>query len=119
MATARTLDNLLGMSQRTNITKSLIDLLGNYYNGINTRPIYQRNIRWSQHSMNDFIKTVMNNGFVPGLILYKIDEHERLLNNDNKRLEMVDGQHRIYTLKAFADATFKTLPHIKKPFIVQ
>jgi hypothetical protein len=116
----RNRNNLLGgKNPIENKCKSIDDILRDkYYNKINTCPIYQRHIRWKHHAMNDFIGTVMNNGLVPGLIMYELDSNEKTGKNLRKDYEMVDGQHRLYTLKAFMDATYRTLPHMKKQFIV-
>jgi 5-methylcytosine-specific restriction endonuclease McrA len=111
--------NLLGLTAPETFKKSLIDLLReSYVTKINSRPIYQRHIRWSPSAMNDFIGTIMNNGLVPGLIMYQLASDEKIDKNEGKSFEMVDGQHRLFSLKAFSDATKQMLPHIKKPFIV-
>ena len=111
--------NLLGVSAPETQKNSLGFILqDSYFNRIISRPVYQRHIRWAPSAMNDFIGTVMNNGLVPGLIMYKIPIDERIGKNEGKSFEMVDGQHRLFTLKAFMDSTIKILPHIKKPFIV-
>jgi len=111
--------NLLGEYTPEIQKKSLSDLLrDSYFLKINSRPVYQRHIRWSPAAMNDFIGTVMNNGLVPGLIMYQLSPDERSGKNEGKTFEMVDGQHRLFTLKAFMDSTRQSLPHIKNPFIV-
>jgi 5-methylcytosine-specific restriction endonuclease McrA len=68
--------------------------------------------------MNDFVSTVMNNGLVPGLIMYQLAPEDKIGKNEGKSFEMVDGQHRLFTLKAFMESTLQILPHISKPFIV-
>ena len=93
-------------------------LLDSNYSKINLRPIYQRNIRWPTNQMNDFIGTVMNNGFVPPIIQYKLSNDEKIGKNEGKDYEIIDGQHRLFTLKAFFDAKIQKCPHIKKEFIV-
>jgi 5-methylcytosine-specific restriction endonuclease McrA len=111
--------NLLGSYSPETQKNSLSYILqDSYFNRINTRPVYQRHIRWSPSAMNDFIDTVMNNGLVPGLIIYQLAIDEKIGKNETKSFEMVDGQHRLFTLKAFMDSTIQMLPHIKKPFIV-
>ena len=97
----------------------LEDLLrDSYFDKINSRPIYQRHIRWSPTAMNDFIGTIMNNGLIPGIIMYQLAPDERSGKNEGKTFEMVDGQHRLFTFKAFVESTKQYLPHIKNPFIV-
>jgi hypothetical protein len=118
-AVIRIRKNLLGEHSPETIKKELCDLLqDSYFNKINSRPVYQRHIRWAAAAMNDFIATVMNNGLVLGLIMYQLATDEKNGKNEGKSLEMVDGQHRLFTLRAFMDASIKMVPHIKKPFIV-
>lgn len=94
-------------------------LLNDMAKEINTQPVYQRHIRWAPTAMNDFIGTVMNNGLVPGLIMYELrSDDDRTGRNEGKSFEMVDGQHRLFTLRAFMDSTIQILPHIKKEFVV-
>jgi len=111
--------NLLGeyAPERQNV--NIRYLLSEQAKDINPRPVYQRHIRWNPTAMNDFIGTVMNNGLVPGLIMYELSTEERR-DEKNKGIafEMVDGQHRLFTLKAFVESTFQVLPHIAKSFIV-
>lgn len=117
--TVRVRKNLLGVSAPETQKNALSYLLqDNYFNRINTRPVYQRHIRWAPSAMNDFIGTVMNNGLVPGIIMYQLAMDEKVGKNEGKTFEMVDGQHRLFTLKAFMDSTIQVLPHIKKPFVV-
>ena len=119
MSAIRVRKNLLGAYSPETQKNALSYLLqDNYFNRINSRPVYQRHIRWSPLAMNDFIGTVMNNGLVPGLIMYQLTIDEKVGKNEGKSFEMVDGQHRLFTLKAFMDSTIQVLPHIKKPFIV-
>ena len=110
--------NLLGESEPVTHKKELCDLLkDSYYDKIVMRPVYQRHIRWSPSAMNDFISTIMDNGLVPGIIMYHFAEDERA-STEGKSYEMVDGQHRCFTLKAFMDSVYVILPHIKTEFIV-
>jgi hypothetical protein len=111
--------NLLGETEPATHKKEVRDLLqDSYFNKINSHPVYQRNIKWSPDAMNDFISTIMNNGLVPGIIMYQLSSDEKVEKNDGKVFEMVDGQHRLFTLRAFMESTLQILPHIKKPFIV-
>lgn len=111
--------NLLGAYAPETQKNSLGFILQDtYFNRIITRPLYQRHIRWAPSAMNDFICTVMNNGLVPGIIMYQLATDEKVRKNEGKSFEMVDGQHRLFTLKAFMDSSIQLLPHIKKPFVV-
>jgi hypothetical protein len=109
--------NLLGQypPQTTSIK---ISHLINDYNEYNTRPVYQRDIKWSSSAMNDFISTVMNNGLVPAIIMYDLAPDEKIGENEGKTCEIVDGQHRLFTLKAFVDSTYRYVANSKKKFIV-
>lgn len=111
--------NLLGQSVPNTVGKAICDLLNDaYFSKIVLRTIYQRNIRWNPVAMNDFVATVMDNGLVPGIIMYRLHNDEKIGKNEGKSYEMVDGQHRVFTLKAFVESTYQILPHISKPFIV-
>ena len=111
--------NLLGVYSHETLKKEICDLLkDSYFDKINSRPVYQRHIRWAPAAMNDFVGTVMNNGLVPGLIMYQLAADEKNGKNEGKSFEMVDGQHRLFTLRAFIESTVQILPHIKKPFVV-
>lgn len=111
--------NLLGITQPQKLDKEIRDIVSDsYYDTIILKPIYQRHIRWSKDAMNDFIGTIMNNGLVPGIILYEIKKEDKNEKNKNKNYEVVDGQHRLFTIKAFYDSTFQICAHIKKRFIV-
>lgn len=115
----RTRKNLLGDCPPETIRKDLNDLLQDcYYNKINRNPAYQSMIRWYAHMMNELIATVMNNRYLQPLLMYRLKDNEKIDKNKGCSFEMVDGQHRIFSLKAFMDASFQKLPHIKKPFIV-
>jgi hypothetical protein len=111
--------NLLGVYEPRTVQKEIRDLMqGDYYSTITLRPVYQRHIRWSKDAMNDFIGTIMNNGLVPGIIMYRLHPEDQVGNNAGKEYEVVDGQHRLFTLKAFFDATYQQCTHINKKFIV-
>ena len=110
------LKNLLGEQVPNSMPIELHVILNDsYFKKINCHPVYQRQIRWTPTAMNDFISTVMNNGLVPGIIMYKLDTTEKC---DKYEYEMVDGQHRLFALKAFMDSTEQTVSDIPKPFIV-
>jgi 5-methylcytosine-specific restriction endonuclease McrA len=111
--------NLLGSYSPETVKKELCDLLqDSYFDKINSRPVYQRHIKWTPAAMNDFVGTVMNNGLVPGLIMYQLAADEKIGKNEKKSFEMVDGQHRLFTLRAFMESSVRYLSHIKKPFLV-
>jgi hypothetical protein len=115
--TPRVRGNVLGSIPPQTLSRRLSEVLRDEnYNRINIRPSYQRQIKWKVDAMCDFIYTVMNNGLVPVIYMYRFhpDENEATLYDE----EVMDGQHRLWTLKAFMSSKIETLPHIKKPFIV-
>ena len=118
--TIRVRKNLLGSTEPQTRQKEIIDLLrDSYFTKINIHPIYQRSIRWTKDAMNDFIGTIFDNGLVPVIIMYQLSNEEKFGKNVCKEYEIVDGKHRVFTLKAFMDATLqKGCPRIKKPFVV-
>jgi hypothetical protein len=91
----------------------LLETLGDR---VELHPVYQRDIKWSPENMGDLINSVMCSGFIPGILLYKLqaeDEREK----PSYRTEVVDGQHRFFTLLHF----FHSLPVNlvgKKPFLI-
>ena len=119
MSAIRIRKNLLGSTEPQCRQKELQDILkDSYFGTICLRPVYQRHIRWNKDAMNDFIGTVMNNGLVPGVIMYRLHSEDKDEKTRDKEYEVVDGQHRLFSLKAFIDSTQQILPHIAKPFIV-
>lgn len=95
---------------------SIRSLLGDYGDQINLRPIYQRDIRWNKDNMCQLIGTVMNQALIPGLILYKLQAEERSPDSPF-RYEMVDGQHRYFTLHKFFKGELVTELE-GKPFLI-
>lgn len=79
---------------------SVRNLMGDYGGQIDLRPLYQRDIRWKKDNMCELIGTVMTQGLIPGLILYRLQAFERGADS-SLRYEMVDGQHRFFTLQKF------------------
>jgi hypothetical protein len=112
-------DNLLGEAPPLPLNIELCNLLqDSYYSKCKLRASYQRQISWSKNQMNDFIEHIMNNGLVPPITQYKLSNEEKEGENTGIQYEIVDGQHRLFTLKAFYDATFQECAHIKNKFIV-
>jgi len=103
--------------------KEVRDLLSKeYFTTINTRPVYQRDPRWELDNMNSFIDSVFKQRYIQPILMYKLhpeDLTSEYNGCDEYEYEVMDGQHRLYTLNAFRSATLHVLPHIsKKPFIV-
>ena len=106
--------NLLGRRPQT-VSKEIIDLY-NKRDRIDMQPVYQRGIRWSPPQMNNLIGTVMDNGLVPGLIFYKLHADDKV-GRPTITTEVVDGQHRLFTVFNFISSDYVVLPR-KKKFIV-
>jgi hypothetical protein len=112
--------NLLG-GDAISVSRQLIDLYEDMDNEkINLKPCYQRNIRWNEETINNLIGTIMNNGLVPGIILYRLNDADFDNEYKNKldyEYENIDGQHRLYTIFRFMKAEKVQLPFKKKKFI--
>ena len=107
--------NLLGRRPQT-VSKEIIDLYQKK-DRIDLRPVYQREIRWSQNLMNNLIGTIMNNGLVPSLILYKLTNADKIGRAPILSSEVVDGQHRLFTVFKFISSEYVELPR-KKKFLI-
>ena len=83
---------------------------------VELHPVYQRDIKWSQENMCELIKTVMENGFIPGILLYSLQRGDERAK-DTYRTECVDGQHRFFTFLHFFKSKPVELPG-KKPFLI-
>ena len=97
------------------VSKEIIDLY-NKRDRINMQPVYQREIRWTPTMMNDLIGTIMDNGLVPSLIFYKLHADDKV-GRPTITTEVVDGQHRLFTVFSFISSEYIVLPR-KKKFIV-
>lgn len=83
---------------------------------MNLRPSYQREIRWNQSAMNDLIGTIMENGLIPGILSYKLQPGDERFGEFKS--EIIDGQHRLFTIYHFRNNLPVKLPG-KKPFMIQ
>jgi len=93
--------------------KYLMQTIGNE---IELRPVYQRDIKWTQENMCDLIGTIMRNGLIPGILTYMLQEGDERIK-DTYRAECVDGQHRFFTISRFFNGERVILPD-KKPFLI-
>lgn len=83
---------------------------------VDTHPIYQRDIRWSWSNFCDFIATIMMTGFVPAIVLYKLQPTDpKKFATQTK--ECVDGQHRFFALEHYFYSKPVELDG-KKPFMI-
>jgi 5-methylcytosine-specific restriction endonuclease McrA len=84
---------------------------------IDLHPVYQRGISWSQENMCDLVKTIMHNGLIPGLLLYKLQADDEKAEPTFKH-ECVDGQHRLFTLYHFLHGLPVQIPGKTKDFMI-
>ena len=115
MSNLRIRKNLLGKTAPVTIPRLIKDLFGSGITEYNLRPIYQREIRWTTDAMNNLIETIMDNGLIPSIITYELDESEK---TGSYEYEVIDGQHRMFTIDAFKTCKKITLPYSKKSHIV-
>ena len=102
--------------------KEVRDLLTpSYFTTINLRPRYQRQIRWKPEAMNSFIDSVFKGRYIMPVLMYALHPEDltgRYTIDTNYESEVLDGQHRLWTLNAFRTARLQKLPNVKKEFIV-
>ena len=107
--------NLLGRRPQT-VSKEIIDLY-NKRDRTDMRPKkYQREIRWSPSMMNDLIGTIMDNGLVPSLIFYKLHADDKV-DRPTITHEVVDGQHRLFTVFNFISSEYIVDPRKKNGIV--
>ena len=82
---------------------------------INLRPPYQRDIKWSNETMNGLIDTIMTNSIMPGIIVYKLPEKEI---SDLYDQECIDGQHRLFVIIHYKNSEKVVLGGKKKSFMI-
>ena len=114
MTEIRNFQNLLGRRPQS-VSKELMDLNEKKHR-IDLQPPYQRGIRWTPQQMNNLIRTIMENGIVPSLILYKLHAHDKV-GRPTMTSEVVDGQHRLFTVFSFISGEYIELPR-KRKFLV-
>uniref|UniRef100_A0A6C0K6B7 HNH nuclease domain-containing protein n=1 Tax=viral metagenome TaxID=1070528 RepID=A0A6C0K6B7_9ZZZZ len=103
----------LPVSQPMTIRHTL-EILGDR---VELRPIYQRDIRWTFQNMCDLIMAVMCSGFIPGILLYRLQTGDER-SKESYEMECIDGQHRLFTLLHFFNSRLVELPD-KKPFLIR
>jgi hypothetical protein len=96
--------------------KSIETLMETLGERVELHPIYQRDISWSQQNMCDLIQTVMATGFIPGILLYKLQGGDER-SSPSHRYECVDGQHRFFTFFHYFHSKPVELVG-KKPFLI-
>jgi len=86
-------------------------------NKINLQPRYQRDISWTTSKMNDLISTIMNNGIMPGIMLYLYPIDDINYKEDKCEYEAMDGQHRLFTIDNFKKSQYVNVKG-RKPNII-
>ena len=94
--------NFLGKNRPPTVEKQLIDILvDKKFYRYNLKPPQQRGeLAWPFETMLSLINSVMDNRFIPEPLVYEYQEGE----NEQYDYEVLDGQHRLFTLKAFFDS---------------
>jgi len=110
----RVRENVLGSTPPQLMSRRISDVVSGF-NRINLRPCYQRPIKWKLATMCDLIKTIMINTLLPIFYMYRLPDDESQGKYDE---EVMDGQHRLWTINAFITSSLNKLPHINKAFIV-
>jgi hypothetical protein len=67
---------------------------------IDIRPGYQREPKWSESQTTGFVETIMMNGIIPELVLYKFQQEDAKTNSKNI-WECFDGQNRLSVIWHF------------------
>jgi 5-methylcytosine-specific restriction endonuclease McrA len=103
--------------------KQVRDLLQpDFYSTLNFNPEYQRPIGWTPDKMNAFALSVMKNHFISQVLTYQLQESDKSTGRYTPDTvfdyEVMDGQHRLYTLNAFNSAKLQKIPGETKEFIV-
>lgn len=94
LSTLRTRPLVLSSSPR--ITESSIEqlILWMQNEKIDIRPGYQRDPKWSESQTSEFVETIMMNGIIPELVLYKFQQ-EDVKTKPTHIWECFDGQNRL------------------------
>jgi hypothetical protein len=78
------------------------------YEKMNKQPEYQRGISWSESMMCDFILSVLLGRTILPILLYQYQPGEDTSGNGYTS-EVIDGQHRLFALNAFINASWTYL----------
>jgi hypothetical protein len=94
-----------------------VEQVARLYNKTEIRPVYQRDIRWTQDNMCLFVAHILRKGILNGAVmLYKLQGAERP-DGSRTEWECVDGQHRIFTVYHYINSLPVNLPG-KRPFLI-
>lgn len=99
------LNDFTSGQQPTRITSEIQDIMNQIdIEHYNFKPEYQREICWNSDTKNNLIKSIMENKFIPEIILYKLQTNQKS-REDNYIYEVIDGQHRLTTIHSFVNPT--------------
>lgn len=99
-----------------NENKTIKNLLTTLGEEVELRPVYQRDINWNAEEMGELIRSVMCACFIPSILLYTLHEGDERAK-ESYEVEVVDGQHRFFTLYHYFHSKPVELPD-KKPFLI-
>lgn len=83
------------------------------FDKINRQPEYQRDISWSEKMMSEFIASVMIGRTITPILLYRYQNGEDT-SDEKYKVEVIDGQHRLFTINAFRNSTWTYLSENEK-----
>ena len=109
--------NLMGVVRPQTVTLPIVFIL-TMIHAINFNPTFQREICWTENTMNGLIGSIMDNALVPSMVLYKYQMGVDA-ESANFKYEAVDGKHRLNVIAAFASSKYIYLPGKKKGIIVR
>jgi hypothetical protein len=90
-------------------SQRIADLAPRLHDKTDLTPWYQRDIVWTKEMMDFLLTTIMMNGIIPSILLYKLQDGDKK-KLPSHRWECVDGQHRLYTLFHYYHGRAVTLP---------
>lgn len=90
-------------------SQRIADLASRLHEKTDLTPWYQRDIVWTKEMMDYLLTTIMLNGIVPSILLYKLQEGDKK-KSPSHRWECVDGQHRLFTLFHYFHGRTVSLP---------
>lgn len=99
-----------------NENKTIQNLLETLGDRVELHPIYQRDIKWNAEAMGELVRSIMSAGFVPSILLYKLQPGDER-RHPSYKTEVVDGQHRLFTIYHYFHSKQVELPG-KKPFLI-
>jgi hypothetical protein len=91
-------------------------MMGDLAHLVDLHPVYQRDIRWTSENMCALISAIMHDGMLGGLVMYKLQAKDERARPEF-RYEMIDGQHRFFTISKYFNSEIVTEVG-NKPFLI-